>query len=83
MKELRKLAMLATASTAKGKLTANPTVILQLLDRLEKAERDAARYQWLKQSPLDWSIEHYRNGWATSYGRTELDAAIDKAMEAK
>lgn len=41
--------------------------------------QDAARYRWLRERPLDWSVEHHRNGWSTCYGRNELDAAIDAA----
>lgn len=49
----------------------------------EGLRKDAERYAWLKSRPIDWSIEHHRNGWATTYARNELDAAIDKAMKAQ
>lgn len=48
----------------------------------EQDARDAARYRWLRGRPSDWSVEHYRNGWSTCYGRNELDAAVDAAMAA-
>lgn len=35
-------------ANAKHIATANPATILELLDRLEAAEKDAARYRWLK-----------------------------------
>ena len=59
---------------------ANEDLDAALLE-IERLRKDAERYAWLKSRPIDWSIEHHRNGWATTYARNELDAAIDKAMK--
>lgn len=55
-----------------------------LMGRLEKAEKDAERYRWLRDS--EW--EMFKDYWLCErhiYGEgpDELNAAIDKAMEAK
>lgn len=47
----------------------------------ENAEKDAARYRWLRSKPIDWSVEKHTNGWATSFPSKEMDAAIDAAMK--
>lgn len=54
-------------------------VIRDLRAERDELAADAERYRWLRNKPLDWSIEHHHDGWATNYGRGELDAAIDKA----
>ena len=75
---------------------ANPSAILELLDRLDKAEKDAERYRWLRDkadylrppegSPQVLITDEF--GEPISLGRdaypqgNELDAAIDAAMEA-
>ena len=52
--------------------------IKDLLDALEAAEKDAARYQWLRSVPNGLKAQRIVND--TPQG---MDAAIDKAMEAK
>ena len=59
--------------------TANPAAILELLDRLEAAEKDAARYRWMRDS--EWNQSTHPDVWTqvtNEYG--ELDEAIDAAM---
>lgn len=72
--------------------------LLELLDRLEKAEKDAERYRWLRSPDTDVSlVMDKRTGWVPPDERVEgvggyhtyeyrageeLDAAIDAAMEA-
>lgn len=51
----------------------------EVVEVIKKLAADAERYRWLKNKPWGWSIEHHHDGWATTYGRNELDAAIDKA----
>ncbi len=51
---------------------ANPDRIARLLDRLEAAERDAARYRWLRTFNVD---SYMARGMLN-----DLDAAIDAAM---
>lgn len=69
--------------------TVTPTVVLQLLDRLEKAEGDAARYQWLLEKAYVGIAPHPKphEVWCLRLpnpkGCENLDAAIDKAMEVK
>jgi len=69
---------------------ANPVAILDLLDRVEKAEKDAGRYQWLRNGPLvDGEIceELYvavdSPAWPGKWALvgSDLDKAVD-AMEA-
>lgn len=53
------------------------TFIRELLDRLEAAEKDAARYRWLRPAGADQAclvMNHDGDG---------LDAAIDAAMQEK
>lgn len=52
---------------------ANPAVILALLDRLEQAEKDAARYQHLRRHAIGYPF-------IGLYG-SELDAEVDAAMQ--
>jgi len=62
----------------------DPQTILSLLDRLQAAERDAARYRWLRdgQNPsvglhrADVIYMQHKHG-------AELDAAIDAAQGAQ
>lgn len=78
--------MLATASTAKGKLTADASVILQLLDRLEAAEKDAKRYCAVLSMSSNQMLRLYNMRFDL---REQLIDAVmeaaetDKAMEAK
>lgn len=62
---------------------ANPAAILELLDRLEKAEKDAGRYRWLRDrhdtSDTFW---HVRGSSGNPVLSGRLDKTIDTAMEA-
>lgn len=74
---------------------ANPAAILALLDRLEKAEKDAERYRWLRDTgtqgfsngvpqrgvtiAMDGSVKLHFVYWMT---QQQLDKSIDEAMEA-
>jgi hypothetical protein len=78
---------------------ANPAAILALLDRVEKAEKDAERYRWLRSPDTDVSLViDKRTGWVPPDEHVEgvggyhtyeyrageeLDTAIDSAMEAR
>lgn len=69
----------------------------ELLDRVEKAEKDAARYRWLRSPDTDVSLViDKRTGWVPPDEHVEgvggyhtyeyrageeLDTAIDSAME--
>lgn len=63
-----------------------PENIIELLDRLEVAERDAKRYLHLRDDGGGFDIA-VRNGgdegeyWVHGYPPEELDAAIDAAMQ--
>jgi hypothetical protein len=65
----------------------NPTAIRALIERLEAAEKDAARYAWLRDShPADggvWAAMGIPNTHAgiSCWRHEELDAAIDSAMD--
>lgn len=57
----------------------DPATVIALLDRLEAAEKDAARYRWLRDS--DWKQSTHPDVWTqvtNDYG--ELDVAVDVAM---
>ena len=63
--------------------TANPATILALLDRLEAAEKDAARYRWLKRERVESNYEgelsiEFECGFDHW---NDIDAAIDAAMK--
>ena len=69
--------------------------LLELLDRLEKAEKDAERYRWLRDTgtqgfsngvpqrgvtiAMDGSVKLHFVYWMT---QQQLDKSIDEAMEA-
>lgn len=58
----------------------DPVFVIALLGRLEAAEKDAARYRWIRDS--DWNQLTHPDVWTqvtNEYG--ELDAAIDAAMK--
>lgn len=91
----RLVATASTGSAAPGNrehiAAANPATLLALIThirsleaRLEEAEKDAARYQWLRGNgafaPSAWG-----NGWALAcgssrYSSVELDASVDAAI---
>jgi hypothetical protein len=58
----------------------------QIKAQLAAAQKDAERYRWLRDSEIDREIDVALwdgDQWAPWYGEAEeLDAAIDKAMEA-
>jgi len=72
---------------------ANPAAILELIDRLERAEKDAARMDWLEQNlfnreNVDWitgKVSKTHNMWVTFAPVGVQGSArriIDSAMEA-
>jgi hypothetical protein len=67
---------------------ANPQAILELLDRCEKLEAEAARYRWLRNEDAcgDADMGAYRRAWDNHKREwlvgEELDAAIDTARAA-
>lgn len=60
-------------------LPLHPKVVLYLLDMLEAAQQDQARYQWLRESKHFDSDQHQI--FCAAYGHA-LDVAIDAAMAA-
>ena len=88
-KELRKLAEAATRTTsmrvnAAYCTAAGPEEILALLDRLEKAEKDAARLDWLNSQGYAYGFQdmHEGNRWTIDGPFANVRIAIDSAMEA-
>jgi len=63
---------------------ANPAAILELIDRVEKAEKDAERYRWLRKALSDRSSKGKSHHFCSiDEGHPEeLDGEIDSAMEA-
>jgi hypothetical protein len=55
---------------------ANPAAMLELIQRLEAAEKDAARYRWLRDDNAYWPEEQGITGGM------DLDASIDEAIAA-
>ena len=93
--ELRRLAEAVTQTTSMSVNTAynaaaNPAAILSLLDRLEKAEKDAERYRWLRERytavDFDWEESGQQAVIFTSddfpVATASCDETIDRAMEA-
>jgi len=65
-----------------------PENIIELLDRLEAAERDARRYLHLRDNGDGFNIVVRNDGdeveyWVHGYSPEELDAAIDAMQEKK
>lgn len=51
---------------------------IELITRLRQAEKDAARYRWLRDSGSDYSVCS-----VLSKQESECDSAIDEAMQCK
>lgn len=61
---------------------ANPFVVLELVRRLREAEKDAARYRWLRQSKSNPAYAARSTAYGVSMLRQDLlDEAIDAAMQ--
>ena len=54
----------------------SPEVLVELITRLRQAEKDAARYRWLRDLPCDSANEEIGN-----YPGDMWDDAIDEAMQ--
>ena len=54
----------------------SPEVLVELITRLRQAEKDAARYRWLRDMPSDSANEEIGN-----YPGDMWDDAIDEAMQ--
>ena len=54
----------------------SPEVLVELITRLRQAEKDAARYRWLRDLPGDSAHEEIGN-----YPGDMWDDAIDEAMQ--
>ena len=54
----------------------SPEVLVELITRLRQAEKDAARYRWLRDLPSDSANEEIGN-----YPGDMWDDAIDEAMQ--
>lgn len=63
----------------------SPVQILELLDQLEAAQKDAARYQWLRDNGIEKSFKLVQTGGVlmTVHSDATLDSAIDAAMASK
>ena len=62
------------------------TEMIELITRLREAEKDAARYRWLRDAPATSASEPIRHWmWSRPYGANMkyLDDAIDQAMKEK
>lgn len=79
-------------ATAYGETTAafiaacNPQAIRSLIERLEAAEKDAARYRWLKSRPVELQasgpdLALWEDFQEHAIRGDTADAAIDSAME--
>ena len=63
----------------------SPVQILELLDQLEAAQKDAARYQWLRDNGIEKSFKLVQTAGVlmTVHSDATLDSAIDAAMASK
>ena len=70
-------------------LVITPENSAEFVTRLEAAERDAARYRWLRDGepyaddvcPDIWCVQYQSEGEPVGMEGSELDAAIDSAMQ--
>lgn len=72
---INKLRKAAEAAYSTGQdVQVNPGLILGLLDKLEAAEKDAARYRWMKEAdiPMRYKLQFYT--------AAALDEFIDAEM---
>ena len=59
---------------------------IEIINRLREAEKEAARYRWLRDAPATSASEPIRHWmWSRPYGANMkyLDDAIDQAMKEK
>ena len=64
--------------------TANPATVIALLDRLEAAEKDAARYRWVTANHVDHETRLIASTicqYIPHRGKDATDAAIDALMK--
>ena len=61
--------------------TANPTAILELLGRLEAAEKDAARYRFIRKPAMSQREFMLVSNAIDCFSEEELDTRIDAAMK--
>lgn len=59
----------------------NPGLILALLDRQEAAEKDAARYRWMRSPIISYRAVTAMVNAVDSLCEEQMDAAIDAAMK--
>lgn len=57
----------------------SPEVLVELITRLRQAEKDAARYRWLRNCDTAQTEKLVENGHIVGFG--VLDAMIDEAMQ--
>ena len=62
-----------------AEMTIEPKTVLALLDMLEAAKQNAARYEWLRGALAD-SVNGVSHHFCSIRSADELDSAIDVAM---
>jgi multidrug resistance efflux pump len=67
---------------AEACLAGDNALIDGLKAELATAQKDAARYRWLRADsrPVTWRLERWDGHWECSDFGTDLDAAIDKEL---
>lgn len=57
--------------------------MISILDQLEAAQKDAARYRWIRETYSEDGIEFWPDSVAFADTEEKLDAAIDAVMASK
>lgn len=58
-----------------------PSLIMWLIDSLREAERDAARYKYLKSDHKTKNLYSYQQDMKDRYWDEDIDSGIDQAMK--
>lgn len=82
MIDLKKLRESATHAGQDG-YGIDAFAVLEILDQLEAAQKDAARYQWIRETYSEDGVEFWPDAVAFADTEEKLDAAIDAAMASK
>ena len=58
-----------------------PDVLIELITRLREAEKDAARYKYLKSDHKTKNLYSYQQDMKDRYWDEDIDSEIDQAMK--
>ena len=61
----------------------SPEILVELITSLREAEKDAARYKYLKSDHKTKNLYSYRQDMKDRYWDEDIDSEIDQAMKEK